>query len=233
MLSRILRVGLLLAVLGQIAWSFRPATTHAQTDQLREGQHLYEAGCSTCHGLDAQGTQNGPTLQGRGRCLDRLHAEHRPDAPEQPGHAAGAPGGQVHARADGRDHRVRAVDRAGRPRHPRRRRRARRPPDRRRSVPRQLLGLPRRRRDRRLRGRRPDRALAVPGRSHPDRRGHPGGARRDAPLQRAHPLRARRELARAPTCCGCATTGTRAGCSSAAWGRWPRASWPRSSGWAS
>ena len=43
MLSRILRVGLLLAVLGQIAWSFRPATTRAQTDQLREGQHLYEA----------------------------------------------------------------------------------------------------------------------------------------------------------------------------------------------
>ena len=65
-LSRMLRDGLLLAVLGQIAWSFRPASTQAQTDQLREGQHLYEAGCSTCHGLDAQGTQNGPSLQAVG-----------------------------------------------------------------------------------------------------------------------------------------------------------------------
>jgi ubiquinol-cytochrome c reductase cytochrome c subunit len=65
-LSRILRAGLLLAILGQVAWSFRPAPTRAQTDQLREGQQLYEAGCSTCHGLTAQGTQNGPSLQGVG-----------------------------------------------------------------------------------------------------------------------------------------------------------------------
>ncbi len=66
MLSRILRVGLLLAIAGQIAWSFRPAPSRADTDQLRQGQRLFEASCSTCHGLSAQGTQNGPTLQGVG-----------------------------------------------------------------------------------------------------------------------------------------------------------------------
>ena len=66
LLSRILRVGLLLAIAGQIAWSFRPAPSRAETDQLREGRRLFEAGCSTCHGLGGQGTENGPTLQGVG-----------------------------------------------------------------------------------------------------------------------------------------------------------------------
>lgn len=67
LLSRILRVGLLLAVLGQLAWSFlRPAPSRAQTDQLTKGRSLYQAGCSTCHGLNAQGTANGPTLNGVG-----------------------------------------------------------------------------------------------------------------------------------------------------------------------
>jgi ubiquinol-cytochrome c reductase cytochrome c subunit len=61
-LSRILRVGLLLAVLGQIAWSFRPAPGRAVTDQARAGQELYQANCSTCHGLDGLGTDNGPSL---------------------------------------------------------------------------------------------------------------------------------------------------------------------------
>jgi ubiquinol-cytochrome c reductase cytochrome c subunit len=65
-LSRILRIGLLAAVLGQIAWSFRPVTTTAQTDQVREGQSLYETNCTTCHGLQAEGTGNGPSLQGLG-----------------------------------------------------------------------------------------------------------------------------------------------------------------------
>lgn len=65
-LSRILRVGLLLAIAGQIGWSFRPALSRAETDQLSEGQRLFEVGCSTCHGLDGQGTANGPTLEGVG-----------------------------------------------------------------------------------------------------------------------------------------------------------------------
>jgi ubiquinol-cytochrome c reductase cytochrome c subunit len=65
-LSRILRWGLLLAVVGQALWSFRPAPSHAQTTQERLGQRLYEASCSTCHGLTGEGTANGPTLQGVG-----------------------------------------------------------------------------------------------------------------------------------------------------------------------
>ena len=66
LLSRILRIGLLLALLGQIAWSFRPEPSRAQTDQQAQGQALYEANCSTCHGLQAEGTANGPSLQGAG-----------------------------------------------------------------------------------------------------------------------------------------------------------------------
>jgi ubiquinol-cytochrome c reductase cytochrome c subunit len=66
MLSRILRIGLALAVLGQIAWSFRPPPSSAQADLETEGRALYEANCSTCHGLGAQGTENGPSLQGVG-----------------------------------------------------------------------------------------------------------------------------------------------------------------------
>jgi ubiquinol-cytochrome c reductase cytochrome c subunit len=66
MLSRILRIGLALAVLGQIAWSFRPAPSSAQADLEVEGRALYEANCSTCHGLGAEGTVNGPSLQGVG-----------------------------------------------------------------------------------------------------------------------------------------------------------------------
>ena len=66
LLSTILRVGLALAVLGQIAWSFRPATSTAQSDLEGQGKALYEANCSTCHGLDADGTENGPSLQGVG-----------------------------------------------------------------------------------------------------------------------------------------------------------------------
>ncbi len=66
LLSRILRIGLLLALLGQIAWSFRPEPSRAQTDQQAQGQALYEANCSTCHGLQGEGTANGPSLQNVG-----------------------------------------------------------------------------------------------------------------------------------------------------------------------
>ena len=44
LLSRILRLGLLLALLGQIAWSFRPEPSRAQTDQQAQGQALYDFG---------------------------------------------------------------------------------------------------------------------------------------------------------------------------------------------
>ncbi|MGZ8579985.1 MAG: c-type cytochrome, partial [Actinomycetota bacterium] len=66
LLSRVLRVGLALAVLGQIAWSFRPEPSNAQPDLEVEGRALYEANCSTCHALDATGTVNGPSLRNVG-----------------------------------------------------------------------------------------------------------------------------------------------------------------------
>jgi ubiquinol-cytochrome c reductase cytochrome c subunit len=62
LLSRMLRVGLALAVLGQVGWSFWPAPSAAQTDLETQGRALYEANCSTCHALDAGGTENGPSL---------------------------------------------------------------------------------------------------------------------------------------------------------------------------
>ncbi|HVD70596.1 MAG TPA: c-type cytochrome, partial [Actinomycetota bacterium] len=44
----------------------RPEPSRAQTDQQAQGQALYEANCSTCHGLQAEGTANGPSLQNAG-----------------------------------------------------------------------------------------------------------------------------------------------------------------------
>jgi ubiquinol-cytochrome c reductase cytochrome c subunit len=66
--SRLLRGGLLLAVVVQIAWSFRPAPSPAQdaASTAARGRDLYEANCSSCHGLAAGGTENGPPLQGVG-----------------------------------------------------------------------------------------------------------------------------------------------------------------------
>jgi ubiquinol-cytochrome c reductase cytochrome c subunit len=65
-LSRILRVGLVVAVAGQIAWSFRPTAGIALTDQEALGRRLYEGGCISCHGVDAGGTASGPSLYGVG-----------------------------------------------------------------------------------------------------------------------------------------------------------------------
>ena len=47
LLSRILRFGLLFALVAQVLWSFRPTASSAQTDRLSQGQQLYEASCST------------------------------------------------------------------------------------------------------------------------------------------------------------------------------------------
>jgi ubiquinol-cytochrome c reductase cytochrome c subunit len=63
--SLVLWIGLLLAV-GGLVWSFRPTASNAQTALETQGQQLYAASCSTCHGLDAEGTANGPSLQGVG-----------------------------------------------------------------------------------------------------------------------------------------------------------------------
>lgn len=66
LLSRVLRVGLVAALAAQIAWSFRPQPSRAQTDLVREGEILYNTSCSTCHGIDAAGTDLGPSLQTAG-----------------------------------------------------------------------------------------------------------------------------------------------------------------------
>jgi ubiquinol-cytochrome c reductase cytochrome c subunit len=66
LLSRVLRVGLVLVVGGQILWSFRPAPGQPLSQAGEQGRVLFEASCSTCHGLQAEGTENGPSLQGVG-----------------------------------------------------------------------------------------------------------------------------------------------------------------------
>jgi len=65
-LTHVVRIGLLVALLGQLAWSFRPGPSFAQTDQERLGRSLFEGNCSSCHAIDAAGTDNGPSLQGVG-----------------------------------------------------------------------------------------------------------------------------------------------------------------------
>jgi ubiquinol-cytochrome c reductase cytochrome c subunit len=66
LLSRVLRVGLVLVVGGQILWSFRPAPGQPLSQAGEQGRVLFEASCSACHGLQAEGTENGPSLQGVG-----------------------------------------------------------------------------------------------------------------------------------------------------------------------
>jgi ubiquinol-cytochrome c reductase cytochrome c subunit len=66
LLARILRIGLLFAVLGQLAWSFRPLPSRALTDQQSLGKDLFETSCTTCHGIDGAGTSAAPSLRGVG-----------------------------------------------------------------------------------------------------------------------------------------------------------------------
>ena len=40
--------------------------TMTQAEEPVDGQQLFEASCSTCHGFDGQGTENGPSLEGVG-----------------------------------------------------------------------------------------------------------------------------------------------------------------------
>jgi ubiquinol-cytochrome c reductase cytochrome c subunit len=66
LLSRILRIGLLTAIGAQVLWSFTPSRGGPLTATAEQGRTLFEASCSTCHGLNAEGTANGPSLQGVG-----------------------------------------------------------------------------------------------------------------------------------------------------------------------
>ena len=58
-------VGLLYGVLTRAGGSAQAAPTTAQQD-IANGQALFEATCSSCHGLDAQGTTQAPGLIGAG-----------------------------------------------------------------------------------------------------------------------------------------------------------------------
>ena len=53
-------------VAGAIGWFAQPARSQASTAQELDGRRLYVASCSSCHGLDARGTPDGPSLQGVG-----------------------------------------------------------------------------------------------------------------------------------------------------------------------
>jgi len=64
---------LLLVALGAVAGIYTvasasaPATaSDASADQIAIGSNLFKTGCSSCHGLGAQGTGNGPSLIGVG-----------------------------------------------------------------------------------------------------------------------------------------------------------------------
>jgi ubiquinol-cytochrome c reductase cytochrome c subunit len=58
-------VGGLYAAVGH-ASSAGAASTTATTQQVSQGRQLYLTGCSSCHGLNAQGGSNAPTLIGVG-----------------------------------------------------------------------------------------------------------------------------------------------------------------------
>ena len=51
---------------GSLVWTLQPVASQTVAPQLALGERLYVANCSTCHGLDARGTDDGPTLQGAG-----------------------------------------------------------------------------------------------------------------------------------------------------------------------
>lgn len=66
-LSRVLRIGLLAAVLAQVgAWYLGAGSSSAVTDEQRLGEQLFETNCATCHGLGGEGTGDGPSLEGAG-----------------------------------------------------------------------------------------------------------------------------------------------------------------------
>ena len=62
-------IGGLLGTGGAYALATIPATAEtpaASANQVAQGEALFAANCATCHGLDLQGTEDGPTLIGVG-----------------------------------------------------------------------------------------------------------------------------------------------------------------------
>ena len=64
--SWVVRGGLLLAFTAQILSSIGTGRSDAQEAQMVAGRMLFAANCSSCHGVNAQGTQQGPRLIGAG-----------------------------------------------------------------------------------------------------------------------------------------------------------------------
>ena len=126
-------------------------TSVASALTVEDGKKLFQANCATCHGLDLQGSDDGPVAVRRRRARGRVPGRAPAACRCRPAGAAGAAeAGAVHRGADPRDGGLRAVD-GSRPDLPRRgdpRRRGRRGP-RSRAVPRQLRDVPQRRRRRR------------------------------------------------------------------------------------
>ncbi|MGH3187993.1 MAG: cytochrome bc1 complex diheme cytochrome c subunit [Streptosporangiaceae bacterium] len=63
-----LLLGLVLVALtyGALTWQGGTAQASASPSDVAAGKALFDATCSSCHGLDAQGTANGPSLIGAG-----------------------------------------------------------------------------------------------------------------------------------------------------------------------
>jgi ubiquinol-cytochrome c reductase cytochrome c subunit len=66
-IALLLLLGLVVTGLAYSAFAPRPAqAATASADQVEQGKKLFLANCSTCHGMQAQGTKYGPALAGVG-----------------------------------------------------------------------------------------------------------------------------------------------------------------------
>lgn len=69
-LMRALFLALALVAMGALYTAVAPPTSSnadgGQSTKVEEGKALYQVGCSSCHGLQAEGTSQGPTLVGVG-----------------------------------------------------------------------------------------------------------------------------------------------------------------------
>jgi ubiquinol-cytochrome c reductase cytochrome c subunit len=66
-IALLLLLGLIVTGLAYSAFAPRPAAAASATaDQVEQGKKLFLANCSTCHGMQAQGTSAGPSLAGVG-----------------------------------------------------------------------------------------------------------------------------------------------------------------------
>ena len=98
----------------------------ASESDIETGSELFQANCATCHGMNAEGTQDAPVPHRRGRGVGRLPGRHGPDADAVQRPAGDGQAAAVHRRAGRRDWR-RTSPRSARARRSRRRSRSTRP----------------------------------------------------------------------------------------------------------